>query len=106
MTPRGLVLVAILTVRKDALEKFRAFERHAAEAMARYGGRIERTVVVVPDAAPGLTKEIHVITFPSEQAFAAYRNDEQLARVAGLRDESVVQTELFAGEDGPSYAAG
>ena len=100
-----MTLVAILTVRKDAIEKFRAFEAHAAEVMKKHGGRIERTVVVLPQGSPGVLKEIHVITFLSEQAFAAYRNDELLSQFAGLRDRSIVHTELLVGEDGPSYAA-
>ncbi len=101
-----MILVVILTVRRDAIEKFRAFEKHAAGVMATHGGRIERTVVVAPDGAADVFKEIHVVTFPDEQAFAAYRADERLARFARLRDESVVHTEVLAGEDGPSYSAG
>lgn len=100
-----MTLVVILTVRRDAIEKFRTFERHAARVMETHGGRIERTVVVAPDGLPDVIKEIHVVTFPNERAFAAYRTDEQLARFAHLRDQSVVHTEFFAGEDGPSYAA-
>jgi uncharacterized protein (DUF1330 family) len=101
-----MTLVAIITVRKAAVDKFRAFESHAAKVMKKHGGRIERTVVVVADGSPELIREIHVVTFPSEAAFTAYRKDEQLAELAHLRDESVVHTELFVGEDGPSYAAG
>ena len=100
-----MTLVAILTVRKDAIEKFRAFEAHAAEVMKKHGGRIERTVVVLPEGSPDVLKEIHVITFPSEQAFAAYRKDEHLSQFAGMRDQSIVHTELLVGEDGPSYGA-
>jgi hypothetical protein len=101
-----MTLVVILTVRKDAIEKFRAFERHAAGVMAAHGGRIERTVVVAPDGSADVFKEVHVVTFPDEHAFAGYRADERLARLAHLRDESVVHTEVLAGEDGPDYAAG
>jgi uncharacterized protein (DUF1330 family) len=100
-----MTLVAILTVRKAATDTFRAFEMCAAKVMAKHGGKIERTVAVVPDPSAEVIKEIHVVTFPSEAAFSAYRNDEQLAEVAHLRDQSVVHTELFAGEDGPNYAA-
>jgi uncharacterized protein (DUF1330 family) len=100
-----MTLVVILTVRREAIEKFRTFERHAARAVERHGGRIERTVVVAADDMPDVIKEIHVVTFPNEQAFAAYQTDEQLAQFAHLRDQSVVHTELLAGEDGPSYAA-
>ena len=101
-----MTLVAILTVRREAIEKFRAFETHAAEVMKKHGGQIERTVVVVPDGSPELIKEIHVVTFPNEEAFAAYRKDERLAKFAHLRDQSVVHTELFLREDGPSYVFG
>jgi uncharacterized protein (DUF1330 family) len=100
-----MTLVAILTVRKAAIEKFRAFENHAAAVMATHGGRIERTVVVA-GAAHDVFKEIHVVTFPSEGAFAAYRGDERLRELAPLRDESVVHTEVLVGEDGPRYGPG
>lgn len=100
-----MILVAILTVRRDALDKFRAFERQAAALMTRHGGRIERTVVVAPDGSAEVVKEIHVVTFPDEQALVAYRADERLGELAHLRDESVVHTAVFVGEDGPRYHA-
>ena len=99
-----MTLVAILTVRKDAIEKFRAFEKHAAGVMKEHGGCIERTIVVAPEGLPDVIKEIHVLTFPDAEAFARYRNDKRLAELAHLRDESVIHTELLAGDDGPSYA--
>jgi GNAT superfamily N-acetyltransferase len=101
-----MTVVVILTVRKDALEAFRAFERHAAAVMAVHGGRIERTVVVSPADTPDLVKEIHVVTFPDEPAFLAYRSDPRLATLGHLRAASVVHTEVLAGEDGPGYEAG
>ena len=98
-----MTLVAILTVRKDAIEKFRAFETHAAGVMKEHGGRIERTIVVAPEGSPDVIKEIHVLTFPDAEALAQYRNDKRLAELAHLRDESVTHTELLAGEEGSSY---
>ena len=55
--PLPMTLVAILTVRKDAIEKFRAFETHAAGVMKEHGGRIERTIVVAPEGSPEVIKE-------------------------------------------------
>lgn len=101
-----MTLVVILTVRRDALEAFRAFERDAAAVMAVHGGRIERTVVVSPADTPDLVKEIHVVTFPDEPAFLAYQSDPRLATLGHLRAASVVHTEILAGEDGPRYEAG
>jgi hypothetical protein len=99
-----MTLVAILTVRRAALDDFRAFERHAASVMAHHGGRIERTVVVPLAGAPELLKEVHLVTFPDAGAFQAYRADPRRDALAHLRDASVVATEILAGEDGPSYS--
>jgi hypothetical protein len=45
----------------------------------------------------------HVVTFPDEAAYHAYRADARLAALAHLRTASVVHTEVLAGEDGPRY---
>lgn len=95
--------VALLTVRKRALEAFRAFETHAAMVMSDYGGRIERTVVVNPEESPDEVIEIHLLSFPDEKAFAAYRRDSRLGQLDHLRKQSVLRTELYVGEDGPEY---
>ncbi|KYF81614.1 hypothetical protein [Sorangium cellulosum] len=100
-----MTLVVILTVRCEALDAFRAYERKAAAVMARYGGAIERTVVTAPDSAGLRLKEVHIVTFPDEQAFSAYRRDGELGAVAHLRDASVVETEILRGEEGPDYHA-
>ena len=98
-----MTIVAILTVRKEAVEEFGVYERQAAAVMAAHGGRIERTVVVAVEDQPGLVREIHVVTFPSERAFRAYRDDPRLGELAHLREGAVVGTEVFVGEDGPDY---
>ena len=98
-----MTLVVILSVRSEAVDTFRSFEQQAARVMAKYGGAIERTVVIAP-ARPGeVLKEIHIVTFPNEQALEAYRNDSDLKQLAHLREAVVVQTEILVGEDGPDY---
>ncbi|HEU4533427.1 MAG TPA: DUF1330 domain-containing protein [Polyangiaceae bacterium] len=98
-----MTLVVILTVRRAALEAFRSFERQAAAVMARHGGAIERSVVLTPPEGAETLREVHIVTFPSAEAFAAYREDPALAPLAPLRTASVVNTEVWAGEDGPTY---
>ena len=97
-----LVLVVTLDVKPEARDDFRTYETLAARTMVRHGGRIER-VVVAREAAPH--REVHLVRFPSEAAFAAYRADPALAAAAHLRERSVVATTIVAGEDGPDYHA-
>lgn len=104
-TRAGVTLVVTLTVRRDRLAEFRAFERRAAAVMADHGGRIERTVVAPVEGRADLLTEVHVVTFPGEPAFAAYRADPRLGEIAHLREAAVVATAILAGEDGPDYSA-
>src|SRR5262245_5861347 len=100
---RRITLVAILTVRRQAISAFRTFERRGAAVMARHGGAIERTIAVPVEEGSGLFREIHLVTFPSAEALAAYRGDEALRELTSLRESSVVATEILIGEDGPDY---
>ncbi len=98
-----MTLVVIITVRYQALDSFRAFERRAVAVMARYGGAIERSVVVPPESGSELLREIHVVTFPDSSALEGYRADIELRSIAHLRDAAVVKTEILIGEEGPDY---
>ena len=71
--------------------------------MKSHGGRIERTVVVTIDSSADVLKEIHIVTFPSAEAYAAYRSDQRLGELARLREEAIVHTEVLVGEAGPTY---
>jgi uncharacterized protein (DUF1330 family) len=100
--PRAaFVLVATLGVRREAIEQFRAYERTAAAVMRRHGGTIARTVSVPGDGP--LLEEIHLVTFPNAQAFAAYQADPALLEAAPLREAAIATTRVVIGEDGPSY---
>jgi transposase len=65
----------------------------------------KRMVVVAAEGESDVFQEVHIVSFPSAQAFAAYRKDERLGQMARLREESVVDTRLLIGEEGPSYDA-
>jgi uncharacterized protein (DUF1330 family) len=100
-----MLLVAVLTVRRARLDDFRRFEGQAAQIMARYGGRIERAVVLdePPPPEPDAIRELHIVRFPDAAAFAAYRADPDLAALAAIRDAGVIRTELWTATDGPAY---
>ena len=100
-----MTIVAILTVRRAALARFRAYEASAALIMARHGGAIERTVVV-DDGSGDTLREVHVVDFPSAAAWDAYRADPALAALAADRAAAVVATEVLFGEPGPDYGRG
>jgi hypothetical protein len=92
-----VLLVAVLTVRTSELPRFRAFEHAAARVMLRHGGAIEHAYTF--DHNETSFRELHVVRFPDEAAFAAYRRDPELATLAVERERSVISAELWpAGE--------
>jgi hypothetical protein len=101
--PGRLTLVVILTIQDGTLDSFRAFERQAAVIMAAHGGSIERAVFIPPATNEESMREVHVVTFPSEQAFAAYRADPALRALHAMRAACVAKTEVLTGHDAPDY---
>jgi uncharacterized protein (DUF1330 family) len=100
----ALVVVATLSVHAEAVEQFRAYERKAVRVMKKYGGRIARTVSL-PSADPALLEELHLVTFPDAESFAAYQRDPELAEAAPLRAASIAATRVVIGAEGSSYFA-
>jgi uncharacterized protein (DUF1330 family) len=99
-----IVLIVTLYVHPGQEKELRQFETAAAHIMRKHGGVIER--VIRPDLAPNTTEiphEIHVVTFPSTGAFAAYRSDPELAALASLRELAIARTEIIVGHDGEPY---
>ena len=100
-----LIIVAILTLHSGATDSFREYETKAARVLSRYGGVIERTVVVEPSAPDERMREVHILSFPSEEAFRRYGTDPDLVALAGLRLTSIAHTDVLFGREGPDYTS-
>jgi uncharacterized protein (DUF1330 family) len=99
----AMLVVAILGVRRGARAEFERFERAAARIMRRHGGAIERTVVASAPTEALTETEIHLVSFPDAERFAAYRADPELAALSALRDQAIASTTVYLGEPGPVY---
>jgi hypothetical protein len=99
-----IVLIVTLYVHRGRENEFRQFETRAAGIMRKHGGVIER--VIRPDLGPSGTEvpyEIHLVTFPSTGAFAAYRSDPELVALGSLRELAIARTEVTIGHEGDPY---
>jgi hypothetical protein len=94
-------LVALLTIERNLLDDFRAYEHRAAQIMRAHGGRLERALVLDDGAAT--LRELHIVRFPSAAAFDAYRADPALVALRPDRERCVVSTEIWPASDGPAY---
>lgn len=99
-----ILIVARLFIHSGREREFRQFETEAARVMGRHGGRIERVIRPLSASQEGpLPHEIHLVSFPSQEHFDAYRADAELAGLAPLRQAAIARTELVIGAEGESY---
>lgn len=97
-----MIVVAVLTVRRAELARFRAYEAFAIACVRAHGGALERAIELdEPD--PTRVRELHVLRFPDAEAFVRFRADPALAARQGDRAAAVLDTVVWTGVDGPAY---
>jgi len=93
-------VVASLWIHPGRVAEFEAYEHEATRIMQKYGG-VVRNVVRNGDAthsSDGPPFEVHVLRFPSLEAFQSYRADPELAVLAAERNAAISRTEVSIGE--------
>jgi hypothetical protein len=76
------------------LGAFDAYERAVLPLLAEHGGRLERRLRTLDDRV-----EAHVVSFPSDEEFAAYRADPRRSAAGPLLESSGAQVELLPVRD-------
>lgn len=84
-------ILVTLTVKDFSL--LAEFERQAVKVMKSHGGELLRAFESHRND-DGSGEEIHLLEFPSQQAFDAYRADPALDKYAELRNKAISQTQV------------
>ena len=96
-----IYLTQLIYLKPGGEAAFEEFEAHAIPIIARYGGelvlRIRPTADTVIEAAGEVPYEIHVVSFPSADAFEDFKRDEERKRFLHLKEESVREVLLVEG---------
>ncbi|MGE0224480.1 MAG: hypothetical protein AB7F35_03355 [Acetobacteraceae bacterium] len=90
MSSTGILLGLIARVPADGVAAFNAYEAGVLPLLARHGGVLQRRVR--NDAG---TVEIHLVWFPSEAAFAAFREDPARTTLAPVLAASGATMEVL-----------
>jgi len=94
-----LTLVLIARIPADGVERYQRYEAAVLPLLAEHGGRLERQL-----RRAGGEVEVHVVSFDSPDAFAAYGTDPRRAQHADLLAASGAQVEVLEVEDVPPTA--
>ncbi|HMB90911.1 MAG TPA: DUF1330 domain-containing protein [Rhodothermales bacterium] len=93
-----------LWLKRDDRAAFEAFERRAAAVMQKHGGRVDyafRPAHPTPDTP----FEIHLVSFPNAEAFAAYRADPETQALSDEREAIIARTVVYEVDKLPAYLA-
>ena len=90
---QSITVTVCLWVHPGKRAEFDAFEEQAFAIMREHGAKIVEIRTGDPAQQDG-PDEIHVLRFPSQQAFDGYRADPRLTSLATLRDQSIARTEI------------
>lgn len=90
----GVLLVVVARVPADGVAEFQAYEGRVLPLLAEHGGRLERRL-----RSPDATTEVHVVSFPTAEGFAAYVADPRRAEHSPLLARSGASLELLEVED-------
>ena len=98
--PPHYILVR-LWIRKGLEREFEAYERKVSRIMARYGGVIERAIRT--SGASDEPFEVHLLRFPSDELYDAFRDDAERRSLSGERAGIVTSSDSLVGTPGPVY---
>ncbi|MFG2058785.1 hypothetical protein ACGFI9_32665 [Micromonospora sp. NPDC048930] len=76
------------------LDAFDSYERAVLPLLAEHGGRLERRLRSLDDRV-----EAHLVSFPTEEDFTAYRADPRRHTATPLLESSGAAVELLAVRD-------
>ncbi len=101
----SFVLLVGLWIARDREDDFERFETSAFAIIARHGGTLARRLALRDGLGSDAPNEMHVVTFPSREAYESYRSDPELAALAALRARAIVRTVIWEGVDLPPFGA-
>lgn len=86
----GVRYVMVARLPFDGVDTFREYEEIVLPLLIDYGGAIEKQYRSVDGR-----QEVHVLWFPSHEAFEEYRNDYRRTSHRHLLERSGAETDLF-----------
>ncbi|GAB4040547.1 DUF1330 domain-containing protein [Spirosoma gilvum] len=96
-----LYFIQILFVQEGQEETFHSFEDQVLPLLQRHNGvlvyRVRPAEEAVIATEMGYPYEIHIVTFPAQADFEAYRDDPDRMKFLYLKDQSIDKVMLIKG---------
>ena len=99
-------VLAMLHAGIEGIEGLRDYESRVIPIMSMHGGRLLSAFRPNGNEHPEIPDEIHLIEFPSEEAFQSYRSDPEVARLAERRGVAISKTAIYVSQELLDYKDG
>jgi hypothetical protein len=90
VTDEGVTYLMVARLDPRGIEQFAEYERLVLPLVGQHGGRLERRLVTADRLI-----EVHLVWFPSTEAFSRYRDDDRRTAHAHLLAKSAAEIELL-----------
>ena len=98
-------VLAMIHAGAGGIQGIRDYEGSVIPVMRDHGGRLLSAFRPRNREDSDCPDEIHLIEFPSEQAFEAYRSDPHVTALSGLRQSAISRATVFVSEELVAYSA-
>jgi hypothetical protein len=85
-----VIYVLVVHVPSEGVDSFQRYELAVLPLLSEYEGSLERRL-----RSEDQQTEVHLVSFPSAEHFARYRDDPRQASHSRLLDEANAQIELY-----------
>ena len=97
-----IYVVVMLFVGDGGLEALRDFETKAMEVLRSYSAELLSAFRPIPTESDG-PDEIHLLKFPSQEAFESFKQDPRHAELAAERSKAISKTILYVSDQLVQY---
>ena len=88
-------VLAMISAGDAGVEGLRNYEARAVRIIRTHGGRLLSAFVPRQHGNLARPDEIHLLEFPSDESFAAYRADPQVQALSALRARAIATTVVY-----------
>ena len=97
-------VLAIIHARKKGTGALRDYEAKVIPVLEEHGGKLLAAFKPRGHENSEYPDEIHLIEFPSEDAFQSYRADPRVAALSEYRRAAIAETKVFISEEIINYS--
>jgi uncharacterized protein (DUF1330 family) len=98
-------ILAMLHAGAGGVKSLRAYERKVMPILEEHGGKLLSAFTPQGHDQPECPDEVHLLEFPSDEAFQSYLSDERVTGLSEMRGVAIAKAVVYVSKEIVSYAS-